>query len=418
MPAPRKGIDIVLKISERCNLACTYCYFFFQEMDTFKDNSAVIKTATVKQLVHFVKEAIAELGLESVNIGLHGGEPLLVNKARFASICEILQQGLSEHCHLKLMCQTNGTLVDEEWIDIFAKYKVHVGVSIDGPQDIHDLYRIDHNGKGSYHETVRGIKMLAKASQQGIIPPTGALCVANVDYDGAELVRHMHQDLGITNFDLLFPREGYDSQLLAQQDKWVKYFDGVLDYWFTQQKGRKLCMNTLNRIFSMLMSGTYSEKTDEYKAMQHNIINISSDGVLGIDDNILSLDNNLLNKNTTIFNTSLNKFMQQPLWQSLISAVDEKPESCDGCEWYRSCRAGALFNRYKKGEGFGNKTVFCQTMDHIHNRIAEYLVHHGLSIEEMADILATAPTFKAKDGLNTTLAARYERSQDILRIQL
>lgn len=81
MPSPRKGIDIVLKISERCNLACTYCYFFFQEMDTHKENTAVIKMSTVEQLVLFVRQAVDEIGLSSVNIGLHGGEPLLMKKA-------------------------------------------------------------------------------------------------------------------------------------------------------------------------------------------------------------------------------------------------------------------------------------------------------------------------------------------------
>ncbi|WKE65633.1 radical SAM protein [Gallaecimonas kandeliae] len=387
-------------------------------MDTYKENTAVIKTSTVEQLVVFVKNAIDDVGLESVNIGLHGGEPLLMKKSHFEKICKILSDGLSPYCSLKLMCQTNGTLIDDEWVNIFEKYQVHVGVSVDGPKDIHDKNRIDHNGKGSYEETVRGIRILSDAAKQGRIPSTGALCVANVDYNGAELVKHMHQELGLHNFDLLFPREGHDSNILSQQDKWIDYFKGVIDYWSTQQKGGKLYINTLNRIFGMLMSEQYAGRVDEHKAMQHNIINVSSEGQLGVDDNILSLDGTLLNKEVNIFNTSLNQFLHSELWQSLIKAVDEKPDACEGCEWYRSCRGGALFNRYKKAEGFKDKTVFCKTMDFIHTSIAQYLSDKGLTLEEMSDVLSKEPTYSARDGLNTNIVQVVDKGNEILRVHV
>ncbi|WP_123422581.1 radical SAM protein [Gallaecimonas pentaromativorans] len=418
MPSPRKGIDIVLKISERCNLACTYCYFFFQEMDTHKENTAVIKMSTVEQLVLFVRQAVDEIGLSSVNIGLHGGEPLLMKKSHFENICRTLSEGIKPYCSLKLMCQTNGTLVDDQWLAIFEKYQVHVGVSIDGPKAIHDKSRIDHNGKGSYDETVRGIRMLAEAAKSGRIPSTGALCVANVEADGGELVKHMHQELGIKNFDLLFPREGHDSSLKQQQDKWIRYFKEVLDYWSENQKNNKLYMNTLNRILEMMLTEQHAECLDEYKSMQHNIINVSSEGQLGVDDNILSLDNALLDKNVTIFNTSLNQFLSSQLWQSLITAIDEKPQGCDGCEWFRSCRGGALFNRYQRGKGFKQNTVFCETMDFIHNYIAQYLVDKGLSLEELSNVLSKDPGYLAKNGLNTTIARAAARDVEIIRVSL
>jgi uncharacterized protein len=402
MPSPTKGVDFVLKISERCNLACTYCYFFFQKMDTFKDNTAVIKLKTVHQFVAFINQGVKELGITSINIGLHGGEPLLIKKSRFSQICQILRNGISKEISLSLMCQTNGTLIDDEWVDIFDKYNVNVGVSIDGPKHIHDKYRIDHNGKGSYEETVRGIKLLQKAAKEGRIPSTGSLCVANIDYNGEELVKHMHEDLGMHNFDLLLPREAYDSNIEDQQDKWIAYFQGVLNYWLSIKKENTLSMSTLDNIFSAFISSESAKRLDEQKSMLHNVINITSEGQIGLDDNILSLDNNLLDKSKNITNTSLKQFIASPIWQQLIKAVDEKPDGCDGCEWYRTCRGGALFNRYQKGNGFKNKTVFCKTMDYIHLTIAQYLIDRGLKVDELAERLNLTPIYIAAEGVNTT----------------
>ncbi|ACJ27837.1 Arylsulfatase regulator (Fe-S oxidoreductase) [Shewanella piezotolerans WP3] len=405
MKSPTKGIDIVLKISERCNLACTYCYFFFQEMDTFKENTAVIKMKTIDQLVEFINKGYDELGIQSINIGLHGGEPLLIKKEHFSSICNRLRENITPEVHVNLMCQTNGTLVDSEWISIFEQHKVNVGVSIDGPKHINDKYRIDHNGKGSYDQTVRGIKLLQQAQKDNKIPSTGSLCVANVKYNGKELVKHIHEDIGINDFDLLFPREGHDSDIKDQQDDWKTYYKDIIDYWLSKKDRSNLRISSLNKIFNALISEASAEVLDEQKSMQHNIINISSEGQIGIDDNILSLDKRLLDKNKTIFNTSMKEFISSPIWQELIKAVDTKPQACKGCEWYRTCRSGALFNRYQKSNGFDNNTVFCETMDYIHISISEKLVQHGLKVSEIAKILDTPPQFLAKDGINSNVLA-------------
>ena len=115
------GLDVVLKIAERCNLACPYCYYFFQENDLYKSSPALISEATVRDVAAFLRRGVQELDIQHLYIGLHGGEPLLLPKKRFDALCRTLREELSDVTNVHLGLQTNGTRVDKEWVSLFAE---------------------------------------------------------------------------------------------------------------------------------------------------------------------------------------------------------------------------------------------------------------------------------------------------------
>jgi uncharacterized protein len=416
-----RSIDIVLKISERCNLACTYCYFFEQENNSFQTNSPIFSKKNIHQLVEYIKQGVTELNLKSVRIGLHGGEPLLMPKKRFDYLCGYLREHLDEITELKLGIQTNGVLVDEEWVDIFEKHQVATGVSIDGMKESHDQYRLDHNGKPSYDKSVEGLKLLQKAKREGRIPGAGILCVANPDFDGGETVKHIVEELGGKNFNLLLPREGYDGTLWLDQDKWIRYFESAMHYWLYESelgpKGIKIRM--LSNVLQAMLTDEGAELVDLYNSNQHNIITISSEGEVGTDDNLISIDNSFYGDNRTIFNSSMQDLIAGEQWQMLINAVDHVPEKCESCEWFRSCRGGMFFNRYSNKDKFNRQTVYCETMDFIHTYIAEYLLSLGEPLESISSRLEQTPFHHAKDGLNVNeQLLNTKRSQQIIFKQI
>ena len=143
-------LDVVLKVAERCNLGCPYCYYFYQENDLHKGSPAFMSEATARAVAVFLRRGVQEHRIEHLFIGLHGGEPTLLPKARFDQICTILRDALADVTTVHFAMQTNGTLLDDEWIELLAKHHVMVGVSIDGPPHIHDAARPDHRGRGSY----------------------------------------------------------------------------------------------------------------------------------------------------------------------------------------------------------------------------------------------------------------------------
>jgi uncharacterized protein len=391
-------LDVVLKIADRCNLACPYCYYFYQENDLHRGGKGLIAEPAVPEVVAFLRRGAVELDIEHLHIGLHGGEPTLLPKARFDRLCSQLRDDLRDVTTIHFGMQTNGTLLDDEWVDIIAKHQVRVGVSIDGPPHIHDRVRPDHRGRGSYEASVRGLQLLQRAADAERIPPTGVLCVANPDHSGAEVVRHLVEDLGVRSLNLLLPREGHDSDVWKPQSKWISYFGEVIQYWKSATiAGRRITIRMLSEILTALVSETAARTLDRCRSNRHSIITITSQGHLGPDDNLMALDKSLCRGDVTIRNTTLAQLLSGPLWRNLTAAVDTAPDPCARCEWYRTCRSGDLFNRYSRASGFANPSVFCETLDFIHTSLAAMVTHRQGGVDGVSQILSQHPAFWARD---------------------
>jgi len=392
-------IDVVLKLAERCNLACPYCYYFFQENKLSEISRPLIPEKTVHAVAAFLRKGALELNIKHIYLGLHGGEPTLLPKQRFDRLCTILREALDDVTELHLGMQTNGTLIDEEWIALFAKHQVMVGVSIDGPKDVHDQSRPDRRGRGSYDNTVRGLRLLQAASADNRIPPTGVLCVANASLDGREVMRHFAEELNVTGLNLLLPRQGHGDATLAPQAQWTRYFGEIIDYWMNSAQKKPIKVYMISEIMKAMMSEDNAQRLDFRRANRHNVITISAEGYLGPDDNIMALDDAFCRSDVTIENTSLREFFASPMWRSLVGDVDAAPEKCADCEWFRTCRSGDLFNRYKSGEGFSSPSVFCETLDAIHAVLAKIVVSRD-GLEPVARILSGPPQYQAAQFMN------------------
>lgn len=145
-------LEVVLKVTERCNIDCTYCYFFNSTNQDFKDHPAYIKYETIKDCAVFLKNSVEEAGVKFLQIDFHGGEPLMMKKHRFDEMCNLFKDHLEGIVDLKFAMQTNAMLIDDEWLKIFAKHEIGIGISLDGPKHIHDIHRIDHRGRGTYDQ--------------------------------------------------------------------------------------------------------------------------------------------------------------------------------------------------------------------------------------------------------------------------
>ena len=167
-----KNFTLILKTVERCNLNCSYCYFFNGSDRTYLQRPKFIDRDTIDALVNFIRDGIKVLGIDSLSVILHGGEPLMQPKEDFVYLLEKFQ-GVFSEINLSFAMQTNATLVTNKWIDLLKKYNVGVGVSIDGPPDYHNRYRVDHRGNGSYEYVLRGIELL----REGLDSKLGCLAV-------------------------------------------------------------------------------------------------------------------------------------------------------------------------------------------------------------------------------------------------
>lgn len=118
----------VLKTVERCNINCTYCYFFNDLDKSYLKHPKYISFETLLQISEFLMRGVQDLNIENVVIIFHGGEPLMQKKTQFDTMCKLFNDTLGNITRLSMSIQTNALLVDEDWIALFEKYDINIGV--------------------------------------------------------------------------------------------------------------------------------------------------------------------------------------------------------------------------------------------------------------------------------------------------
>ena len=398
------SFDVVVKVAERCNLACPHCYYFQLEYNG-TGNAPLITEEVADELPRFLTRSLDQLNLQRLNVVMHGGEPLLLKKPRFDDLCRRLREALDPHVDLRLAVQTNGVLIDDEWVEIFGRHQVKVGVSIDGPKQLHDRHRPDKRGRGSYDGAVRGLRVLQSAVSDGKMRGCGALCTVHKEPETADVLRHLIEDLGLDSPGLNFPRGGWDSEYAIRWNQEIDAHRQIVRYWLDHCVYPKFhFVRGISEVLFALHSDAGAHHNDQRASRLHHIATVSSEGALLIDDNVLGIDDSFATTDLTIFGTSLRDLIESPTWQKLNAAVDHVPAECEECPWRRSCRSGALFNRFSRQDGFAKKSVLCETLQMIHEEVAGYLVANKVvNLETLAARLDEAPTITGADTLAALL---------------
>ncbi len=175
MPKTFRDFQIFAKpAGYRCNLSCSYCYYL-DKVDLFPAEPKPLMTDLL--LDTYIRRHIAAHPGDIVRFSWHGGEPTLLGLDYFQRIVELQQQHCPPHKRIANGIQTNGTLLTDAWGRFLAKHAFSVGLSLDGPKEIHDLYRTTRQGTGSHDAAMRGYACLVKHKV-----PVDILCVIN-DYN-------------------------------------------------------------------------------------------------------------------------------------------------------------------------------------------------------------------------------------------
>ena len=154
-----KPLYVMLKpAGAHCNLACKYCYYL--EKNNLYQNS-LRHLMTDEMLEQFTREYIEAQTMPQVLFTWHGGEPLM-RSIDFYKKALALQKKYAHGKQIDNVIQTNGTLLTDEWCEFFAQNHWLVGISIDGPQEYHDHYRVTPTGKPSWEKVMQGISLLKK----------------------------------------------------------------------------------------------------------------------------------------------------------------------------------------------------------------------------------------------------------------
>ncbi len=371
-------LEVILKVAERCNINCTYCYVFNGQDDSFKYHSKHINVDTVYSLALFLREACLLNSIKVIQIDYHGGEPLLIGKSNFSNYCEIFQNQLHDITKLVFCLQTNATLIDREWVDIFEYFDVKVSTSLDGPKYINDIGRVGFKGEGTYDQTLKGLKLLQEAHNRGKIDPVGVICVINPSIDASVIYNHFVHELKLELLEFLLPDQTHDTFNIQNRGTYSKYLIELFNNW-VKDDNPKIKIRILNSAISLLLGG--KSYVIGFGNDLGEAITISSDGDISPDDILRSTGTNIMN---TGLKVNVNTFYdyQKFHFSSLTNTINKTINNeCTNCCWYKACGATHPIHRFSKLDGFSNKSVYCDDMKFYFAHISKFLLSKGLPLE-------------------------------------
>ncbi len=171
-----------------CNLDCKYCFFLSKEM--LYPGSRFRMADDLLEM--YIRQLIESQQADEINIAWQGGEPTLMGLEFFKRSVDLAQKYKKPGQTILHTMQTNGTKIDEEWAEFFKKNNFLIGLSVDGPRSMHDAYRVNKGGQGTFDQVMRGWKILRQYQVDFNILCT--LHAVNGDYP-LEVYRFFRDDL-------------------------------------------------------------------------------------------------------------------------------------------------------------------------------------------------------------------------------
>jgi uncharacterized protein len=354
---------LLLKLAARCNLDCTYCYWF-QDSSVYEKPKVLTREVELA-VVAKVEEHINRHKLSQFSILFHGGEPLLFGKARMVHLCDDLRRvENATSCKIDLSITTNGVLIDDEWAAVFRYFGISPTLSLDGPKDINDARRQDHVGRGSYEKVVRGLELLRKHE----IEP-GILAVCDPSSDPDKIASHFIDSLRIRRFDVLVPDATHSSSRRSISG----YYRRLFDLWYDDYSHRGVEIRYLRAIMKGLLGGDSHLESIGFGPIQ--TCAVLTDGSLEPLDVLRIAGYGSTRTNVSILTHTFQDVQDDPVWRRAFEAASNLCQTCKECEYLQACGGGFLPHRWSNDRGYDNPSAYCHDLkeifDHVWNRMAD-----------------------------------------------
>lgn len=369
-----QAFNIMIKpAGSLCNLRCRYCYYL-DKADIYGGKEPRM---TYEMLETFIREYIAANDVPEVVFNWHGGEPLLMGLDFYRKALE-LQRKYAAGKKINNTLQTNGTLVSSEWARFFRENEFLIGVSLDGPKDVHDCYRAGKGGGSTFERVVKGIAELYKAGVDYNIMTT-----VNSKSEGRGLEIYQFLKGAGTRFIQFMPvlEHVKDGRIVSPDEEgsqiapWSVSAEGfgrflcdIFDYWVRHDVGR-VFVNQFDSTLALwcgVQPGicTFAETCGGNTVIEHN-------GDLYPCDHFVYEDYRIGN----VLETDLRTLMASE--KQIRFGIDKRnglPKKCVTCRWYFACHGECpkhRFNRTDSGEPGLN--ALCDGYSMFFSHVAPYM---------------------------------------------
>ncbi len=353
-----------------CNMACSYC-FYLEKSVLFPGIKAHRMSEEILQ--EMIRQVMGQ-SRQEVSFGWQGGEPTLMGLPFFERAVEF-QEKIGRGHVVGNGLQTNGLLIDKQWAEFLKEYKFLVGLSIDGPEHVHDHYRLMRNGKGSWSRVVDKARLLLDTGVE-----VNALAVVN-DYSVKypEEIYECLKSIGL-NYMQFIPCVETDSRNPDQSapfsvppEKYGEFLCTVFDLWLADFADD--VPSTSVRFFDSVFfhyvglpppECTLLEECGVYVVVEHNGDVYSCDFFVEPEwrlGNVMKDDLRIL----------LNSEKQREFGRLKATL----PGECRECQWLRYCRGGCTKDRLHNPDD--------RTLNHLCSSYKIFLKHADATLKKLAD---------------------------------
>lgn len=346
-------VNVLIKpASSACNMACRYC--FYRDVSENREQSfeGMLSLADMEKIII----AALEYAEGVCSFAFQGGEPTLAGLAFYEAVIALQKKHNKNEIPIRNCLQTNGYLVDEAWASFFRENNFLIGLSLDGPADLHNLNRCDHAGKDTFNRVMRAAGLLTKHQVE-----YNVLCV--VTGRNARSIEKIYQFYQKNHFswlqfipclEPLGQERGKEKYHLSQQE-YGDFLVRLFDLWYADlKKGTYVSIRHLDNWFFMLM-GERPEACNMAGQCSVQFVVEGDGGVYPCDFYVL--DEWRLG---TIGEQSFEEMQQSEQACAFIEKSLHVPEECKRCRYYRLCRNGCRRDRCADVQGVLGKNYFCQ----------------------------------------------------------
>jgi len=264
-----------------CNLDCAYCFFLDKEVlypgSKFRMDEEMLE--------RYLRQLIESHQAQEVNIAWQGGEPTLMGLEFYRKALELAEKYRRPGMTFLHTMQTNGTLLDDEWAAFFKEHNFLIGISLDGPPRLHDVYRVDKGGRPTFEHVMRGVRFLQKHQVDFNVLTT----VNRINGDHPlEVYRFLRDEVGadwmqfipvverINSDGLTIYQEGTTvSERSVLPEQFGRFLSAIFDEWVRRDVGRVFVQTfeaSLRNWLGMSSSGmcVFNETCGTGLAIEHN----------------------------------------------------------------------------------------------------------------------------------------------------
>jgi uncharacterized protein len=318
--------------------------------------------AVANAVIDRVRSYCLDYDLGQVEFIFHGGEPLLAGKRFFRSFVTNANRRLLPDIAPTFNMQTNGTLIDREWLDLLCELNIGFGISLDGPKEVNDANRVDHGGQGSYDRVQRAIELVLSDLRTQVLFG-GLLTVVNLDADPLQLYR-LYRHMGVRSVDFLLPDGHYDNPppRLEPDGPSTPYADWLIslfDAWFDDDDA-SFHIRLFENILDLIFGG--GNTTDHIGGGQNGIVVIETDGGIEPVDVLKICGEGFTKIGYNVLRSSFREIYDSKLVEVFQSGQEALCAKCRSCPVRAVCGGGYLPHRYSSRNGFDNPSVYCRNL--------------------------------------------------------